>query len=178
MIGRKVCIAGRVFRTPATEGPDLPALLAQRSMYKKLIDYAGGPAGEPLAAKRGRPSPVAVLVVEDEELVRLNATAMLAALGYLVLEACCAPTALEQLRLHPEISVLFTDIDMPGAFDGLALAHKAHLLRPDIYLIMTSGRARPGSAQLCGGDFLPKPYSDQTLVDLICAATGGSPKGG
>lgn len=141
-------------------------------MYKKLIDFAGGPAAEPLAAKVGRRSPVAVLVVEDEELVRLNATTMLGDLGYRVLEACCAPAALEQLHLHPEVSVLFTDIDMPGAYDGLALAQKVHLLRPDIYLIMTSGRTRPGSSQLCGGDFLAKPYSDQSLADLITAAIG------
>lgn len=142
-------------------------------MQKRLTDCAASLGAAPFATEISRQSQVTVLVVEDEAVVRLNATTMLESLGYLVREASCGPTGLEQLHLHGEVSVLFTDIDMPGKFDGLALARKVRFLRPDIYLILTSGRIRPSSHELCGGDFVAKPYSDQTVADLICAATGG-----
>jgi CheY-like chemotaxis protein len=140
-------------------------------MQKHFTDPVGSDAAEPVATTVGHPSPITVLVVEDEPLVRFNATTMLASLGYLVREASCGPTGLEQLHLHREVSVLFTDIDMPGEFDGLALARKVHLLRPDVYLIMTSGRTQPLNQELCGGDFLAKPYSDQSVASMISAAT-------
>ncbi len=112
---------------------------------------------------------VAVLVVEDEILVRMNATMMLQTAGYMVFEADNGASGLEQLSLHPEICILFTDINMPGEFDGLELARQAHALRPDLHLILTSGLMRPRSHELCGGDFIAKPYDDLKVADLIRA---------
>ena len=110
---------------------------------------------------------ITVLVVEDEGLVRMNATMMLESAGYRVFEADSGISGLEQLRLHPEIKILFTDINMPGEFDGLELARQAHELRPDVHLILTSGLMRPQQHELSGGDFIAKPYDDVKVTDLI-----------
>ncbi|MES2833270.1 MAG: response regulator [Pseudomonadota bacterium] len=117
-------------------------------------------------------SKITVLVVEDEALVRMNATVMLETAGYIVLAADSGASGLEQLGLHPEIGVLFTDINMPGDFDGLELARQVHRLRPDVHLILTSGLMRPARHELSGGEFIAKPYDDAGVADLIRVAAG------
>ena len=108
-----------------------------------------------------------VLVVDDEELVRFNAAEMLEAAGLIVCEAQCGSSALTALDRRPEISLLFSDINMPGEFDGLELARRIRLVRPDIHLILTSGLMRPTSAELSGGQFIPKPYDDAAVTEMI-----------
>jgi CheY-like chemotaxis protein len=65
---------------------------------------------------------IAVLVVDDEVLVRLDVADQLRDVGYEVLEASNADQAIEILNITPSIRLLFTDIDMPGSMDGLKLA--------------------------------------------------------
>jgi CheY-like chemotaxis protein len=108
-----------------------------------------------------------VLVVDDEPLVRMNAVAMLEAAGFKVVEAQCGSSGLAAVDRHPEVMVLFTDINMPGEFDGLELARRVHFARPDIHLILTSGLMRPRSAELSGGQFIPKPYDDASVTEMI-----------
>jgi DNA-binding NtrC family response regulator len=63
---------------------------------------------------------------------------------------------------------VFTDINMPGRFDGLCLAQTIARIRPDIRLILTSGRAPPPRGVMPeGARFLPKPYSYASLTALI-----------
>lgn len=72
------------------------------------------------------------------------------------------------LAAHPEISVLFTDINMPGERDGLALAEVVHQRRPDVRLILTSGREQPAPAEIPDdGQFIPKPYHLDVITTLI-----------
>ena len=118
---------------------------------------------------------VTVLVVEDECLIRIGATLMLEAEGYRVRESDCALGGLAELDLHPEVQVLFTDINMPGNFDGIELARRVHARRPDIHLILTSGLMRPTAAELFGGQFMAKPYCDRELGDLIADAVRRGP---
>lgn len=61
-----------------------------------------------------------VIVVEDETLVRMNIAMSLEDEGYIVLEAANADDAIGLLEQHPEIRLMFTDIDMPGSMDGLS----------------------------------------------------------
>ena len=56
---------------------------------------------------------------------------------------------------------------MPGEFDGLELARRVHLLKPEVHLILTSGLMRPTSAELSGGQFKPKPYDDAAVTEMI-----------
>lgn len=114
--------------------------------------------------------PIVVLVVDDEPLIRLYAVDVLEDVGFVVIEANDATEALEALDRHPEIGVLFTDIHMPGPFDGLELARRVHALRPDIQLIIASGKGRPTKAELPGdGAFFPKPYDGMAIARLIGA---------
>jgi len=63
-----------------------------------------------------------VLVVEDEMFIRMVAVDTLEDRGYVILEAGDAREALEVLEQTPGISLIFTDINMPGDIDGLDLA--------------------------------------------------------
>jgi CheY-like chemotaxis protein len=82
-----------------------------------------------------------VLVVEDEAAVREFSVAALDELGYRVLEADSAATALRMLDAHPEITLLFTDIVMPRV-NGAKLAGEARKLRPALKVLFTTGYTR------------------------------------
>ena len=117
------------------------------------------------------PSPArVVLVVDDEPLIRMNAVDMLLDAGFQVLEAADAAEALQVLADHPEVAVLFTDINMPGDMDGLDLARRVHDSRPDVHLIVTSGKVTPGAGTIPDGDFLGKPYREHQFIALVEAA--------
>lgn len=113
----------------------------------------------------------AVLVVDDEPIIRMNAVDILSDAGFSVLEAGDADEALAVMSSHPEIAVLFTDINMPGSMDGLDLARRVHEIRPDVHLIITSGKVRPEIDEIPdSGAFIGKPYRDRQVVALVEAA--------
>ena len=64
----------------------------------------------------------AILIVEDEGLIRLSAAKMIADAGFEVIEAADADEAIRILESRTDIRVVFTDIQMPGSMDGLKLA--------------------------------------------------------
>jgi two-component system, response regulator PdtaR len=110
------------------------------------------------------PQPV-VLVAEDEELIRLWAADVLQESGFSVLEASNAEGALRVLEARPEVRLLFTDIHMPGAFDGMELARRVHDRWPHVQLVVTSGKIAPRPAEIPDdGRFLAKPYRAEQLV--------------
>ncbi len=112
-----------------------------------------------------------VLVVEDEALVRECTVAHLEDAGFNVIEAADGEEALHEFEGHALVTTVFSDINMPGAFDGLSLAHKIFQLRPEVQLILTSGRGAPLDADLpVGARFLLKPYNANQLTSLIRAA--------
>lgn len=115
-----------------------------------------------------------VLVVDDEALLRLDATDALQHAGCRTFEASQAEEALDVLALHPEISVLFTDINMPGQRDGVALAGEVHRRRPDISVIMTSGIERPCASLLPPDSrFFAKPYDMDVIARNVWSFGGG-----
>lgn len=113
-----------------------------------------------------------VLVVEDEPLVRFEVADTLDRVGFAVLEASDAAEALGLIERHPNIIVLFTDIDMPGDIDGLLLADMVRQRHPQIKIAITSGhnKARVAAADL-PGVFFPKPYDTSVLADRLLALT-------
>jgi two-component system, response regulator PdtaR len=111
-----------------------------------------------------------VLVVEDEILVLTSTCEQLAAEGFTVLEASDGETALEAFQAHPEIQLVFTDINMPLPSDGLELARAIRALAPDVPLILTSGNQPPlalASDMPAGAGFVAKPYRTNGLSGLF-----------
>ena len=83
-------------------------------------------------------------------------------------EASDADEALFQLAAHPDLDVLFTDVDMPGGMDGITLAKRVHQFRPEIGIIVTSGKVHVPDASLPErGTFLPKPYRPEQLAGVV-----------
>jgi two-component system, response regulator PdtaR len=122
---------------------------------------------QPSACKR----PV-VLIVEDEFLVRMGTRAAVETAGFDVLEAGDADEAIAILTARSDVSLIFTDVHMPGSMDGLKLAHFVRDRWPPVKIVATSARVRITASDLPeGGRFLPKPYSageiTTTLHELI-----------
>jgi DNA-binding LytR/AlgR family response regulator len=87
-----------------------------------------------------------------------------------VIEAANGQDAIRQFEDHALVTTLFTDINMPGDFDGLSLAHMISERRPKVQLILTSGRGAPLHNEMpAGGQFLPKPYDCSRLKAMIRA---------
>jgi len=114
---------------------------------------------------------VLILVVEDEAIVRACTAALLEEAGCGVIEAADGEEGLRAFEANARVTTVFTDINMPGSFNGLAMAHKIFRLRPQVQLILTSGRGPLTEAEMpAGGHFLPKPYDCGQLTALIRAA--------
>jgi len=117
------------------------------------------------------PASIVVLVVEDEPVVRLDASQSLTDAGFCVIEAANADEAIEILEERRDIRVVVTDIQMPGSMDGLKLAATIRDRWPPIALIVTSGRLQVGPQDLpARGRFLAKPYNSSRLVEAIEAS--------
>jgi two-component system, response regulator PdtaR len=113
-----------------------------------------------------------VLVVEDEGLVRMNAVAMIEEAGFSVLEASDADDAIRILETRRDITVIFTDIEMPGSMNGIKLAHAVRDRWPPIKIIATSGHYGFREGDLpTGGRFLPKPYTLPQISEALREAT-------
>ena len=84
----------------------------------------------------------AVLVVEDEMLLRMRAVDMVEDAGFNPIEAINADDALAILESRSDIELLFTDIQMPGSMDGLKLAYAVHERWPLIKIILVSGQLK------------------------------------
>ena len=82
-----------------------------------------------------------ILVVEDDPDVRAYTTEILRELGYRVLEAHEGDTALTVLATEPDIKLMFTDIGLPGPFNGRQLAEEAKKQRGDLKILFTTGYA-------------------------------------
>src|SRR6478752_4185662 len=110
----------------------------------------------------------AVLLVEDELLVRELAMEDLQDAGFEVTAAGSGDDALGHLREGRQFDLLFTDIRMPGATDGWQLAREARELLPDIRVIYATGLGEAANGLADGEVYVRKPYS---LTDLHKALT-------
>jgi PAS domain S-box-containing protein len=119
--------------------------VGQGTTVKIYLPRFYGPSEEILANARFTPAlsgaGTTILVVEDEESVRHVSVEALNELGYDVLEANGAATALQLLDQHPEISIMFTDVVMPEV-NGRMLADEARQRRPNLKVLFTTGYTR------------------------------------
>ncbi len=125
---------------------------------------------DPLAeAPRGDPREI-ILVVEDEDRVRVLAAETLRDLGYTVVHADSGPAALKMMDDGQEVDLLFTDIVMPD-MTGRQLGEQALRRRPGLKVIYTTGYTRNAVVHNGvidpGTNFLPKPFSIERLATLV-----------
>lgn len=113
-------------------------------------------------------SKTVVLVVEDEPLILMDAMASLEDAGFEVVDAYDVEHAPVRLNERPDINAVFTDVNMPGRFNGVQLARMVNERRPDVVIIVTSGAVKVQRADLPeGGQFIPKPYRGEHVAKLI-----------
>ena len=126
------------------------------------------------AATATRPASVTptelVLVVEDDERVRVGSVESLRELGYRVIHADGGEAALALLEKHGDVSLLFTDIVMPG-MSGRKLAEEAAARRPQLKVLYTTGFTRNAvvhNGKLDPGvNFLAKPFTLDQLAAKV-----------
>ena len=112
-----------------------------------------------------------ILVVEDDDALRVYGVEVLSDLGYSVLAASNAAVALEIIdRGHP-IDVLFTDVVMPGGMNGRQLADEAKRRRPGLKVLFTTGYTRNAIVHHGrldpGVEMIGKPFTFQELGERI-----------
>ena len=115
----------------------------------------------------------AILVVEDEMLLRMRAVDMVEDAGFTPIEAVNADDALAILESRSDIELLFTDIQMPGSMDGLKLAHDVHERWPSIKIIVVSGRLKQPNIDLpADSHFFGKPLEGGEMIAQMQSMIG------
>jgi DNA-binding NtrC family response regulator len=117
-----------------------------------------------------------ILVVEDEEQVRVLAQSILQDAGHRTLSAATVDQALALVRAEPAIELIFTDIDLADDAEaglvhpGLELAQQARRLRPQLRVLYTTGAVITDGMQALlveDGGFLAKPYDMDQLATKV-----------
>jgi signal transduction histidine kinase/CheY-like chemotaxis protein/type II secretory pathway pseudopilin PulG len=112
-----------------------------------------------------------ILVVEDDDAVRETVIAMLGDLGYRVLKASDAQSALTIVESGAAIDLLFTDVVMPGTLKSPEMARKAKERIPGLSVLFTSGYTENaivhGGRLDAGVNLLSKPYGTEQLARKI-----------
>jgi len=109
-----------------------------------------------------------VLIVEDEMMLRMRAADIVEDAGFRPVEAVNADEAMSILESRSDISLLFTDIQMPGSMDGLMLAHAVHKRGPPIKIILVSGKLKLSNIDTPPDSrFFDKPLDAKEMVSEI-----------
>lgn len=123
------------------------------------------PAGNQMPEPHGQ-RPPAILLVEDDVLLRLSVCDHLRDAGFTVHEAASGDEAKAVLSAGVEIDLVFSDVQMPGVTDGVALAAWTRANFPTILIVLTSGAAI-GLEQAASGKaegVVSKPYDHEALI--------------
>ena len=116
-----------------------------------------------------RPANQAVLIVDDEPLVRLDLSDAVREQGFKVWEATNTADALAMLQQNGEACVgLVADINMPGTRSGVVLANHVRWMWPHIHIVVVSGARPPLVGALPDHvAFLPKPVEPRLLFSAL-----------
>ena len=110
----------------------------------------------------------AVLVVEDDPILLMEAMDLVEDAGLTAYGARNADAAIGLLERHPDIRILFSDVEMPGTMDGLKLARAVRDRWPPVTIIMTSGRLKVSADDMPeNGMFFAKPYPPLEIVSTL-----------
>jgi len=118
-----------------------------------------------------------ILVVEDNEAVRVAAVELLQEEGYTVLTAANGDAAMQMLLEGWEVDLIFTDVVMPGLIKSSDLAAWAKVQKPPVAVLFTSGHTRDiisRNHQLSADTFLlSKPYGPDALTHMVRSVLNG-----
>jgi CheY-like chemotaxis protein len=113
-------------------------------------------------------TPLAVLVVEDEPLLRLAAIDLVEMAGYEAIPAADATEAVKILEARNDIRVVMTDVDMPRGVDGMRLAAIIRDRWPPIKIIIVSGHVHdPANLIPAETVLFSKPYREEQIMETI-----------
>jgi len=111
-----------------------------------------------------------IIVVDDEEILRITIAGDLQDAGHNVLDFESPVKALEYIKLHPEVDIVITDIKMPQ-MDGMELLQKVKKIHPKIFFIIMTAYGTVKSAvkaiKLGAFDYITKPFEPEDLSNLI-----------
>ena len=124
-------------------------------------------------AERDNRANKVVLVVEDEPLLLMMAGEMVEDAGFKPILAHNADEAILILESRDDISIVFTDVRMPGSMDGIRLAAAVRHRWPTIKLMVVSGHVTGESELPPGTHFFRKPYVTEKIVATLRELTGG-----
>jgi signal transduction histidine kinase/ActR/RegA family two-component response regulator len=117
-----------------------------------------------------------VLVVEDNDAVRVATVSRLQSLRYAVVEARTGPEAIKLLESGTPVVLVFSDIVMPGGITGHDIAKWVRTKKPNIKVLLTSGYANTPSVEIDGVreiKVLGKPYTREQLAHALRGALRG-----
>lgn len=118
-----------------------------------------------------------ILLVEDDPTIRKLVEKLLGLLGYRVLLAEDAPSALDAMSQAEELHLLFTDVVLPNGMSGVALAEEAQLRHPNLKVLYMSGYTRNALVNHHGHDenasLLSKPFRKEELARAVHKALHG-----
>jgi signal transduction histidine kinase/CheY-like chemotaxis protein len=122
------------------------------------------------------PRRATILLVDDEELVRIGTADMLADLGYEVIEATSGAEALRLLRSGEEPDLLLTDYLMPG-MNGVELIEQAKSLAPSMQALLITGYSTIAEGPGASVPRLAKPYRQADLAQFVADLLAPEPSG-
>ncbi|OGU11291.1 MAG: hypothetical protein A2075_10820 [Geobacteraceae bacterium GWC2_58_44] len=151
-----------------------------RVLFPVLPQPAGKAEAEKRRSEPDREPAAAgmVLIVDDEEMVRMVCCKMVQGLGYRTMVAGDGREAVELFRSHAEeISSVIMDLSMPQ-MDGLAASAELRRIRSGVRVILSSGYSEEEAARRLGSHdgagFIQKPYDLESLRQVLLRCSSGS----
>jgi CheY-like chemotaxis protein len=129
-------------------------------------------AAEPASDLAGALAPASgrVLLVEDNPHVAETTAALLEALGYRVVHEANAVDALGRVEAGERIDLVLSDIVMPGAFDGVGLAHRLRHSHAGLPVVLVTGYSDTPDADRAAAAVVRKPFSAKALASVLAGA--------
>lgn len=113
----------------------------------------------------------AILIVDDDDLLRQLLAELFTSEGFAVIEAENANQALERLEQTSNVGLLVTDVQMPGELDGVALVHTVRRRWPNIASIISSGSFKPQRGEIPPQvRFISKPWRPSDMLQQASEA--------
>jgi CheY-like chemotaxis protein len=152
--------------TQARSQPSPPVTRARKKIISANHVLGGG---RDLTMTADRSDAPFACVVDDNPAILMHACDILEEAGFRTLSAYDGDEALHRLEKHVgDVTLLFTDVEMPGSIDGFELARLVAGRWPDIAILVASGQVSPREGDMPeGAIFVSKPFSADIVHDQV-----------